>query len=318
VVGGTATGVTRLRIVVAGVAVVVAAAVAAWALALPQNSLSATLIRAIADCSAVVTLGLAVVPMFDTDRYRREVAERASGPLILASAVWVVAEVVRIVVDAAQAVGTSAVRVGVRTTVDFAVATAAGRSGLMCVLAAVVVGVVAIVASRWEWRPALGVVLAGAAAVGMTGRSLVGHLAENPAGGLAVAVHALAAALWCGTLAALVLVIEHRGQWARVLPRFSQVSLVCVVTLVVCGVAATALRMHSPAEFITTGYGRLLSAKILLTAALTVLAWRNRSWWLPAARSHRATADVSRLRSRIEWAGMGVALTLAAALAVTG
>jgi putative copper resistance protein D len=78
------------------------------------------------------------------------------------------------------------------------------------------------------------------------------------------------------------------------------------------------MRLHSPAEFVTTGYGRLLSAKILLTTALTVLAWRNRSWWLPAARSHRATADVSRLRSRIELAGMGVALTLAAALAVTG
>jgi putative copper resistance protein D len=62
----------------------------------------------------------------------------------------------------------------------------------------------------------------------------------------------------------------------------------------------------------------LLSAKIVLTAALTVLAWRNRSWWLPAARSHRATADVSRLRSRIELTGMAVALTLAAALAVTG
>jgi putative copper resistance protein D len=318
VVGGPTTGVTRLRIVAAGVFVVTASAVAAWALASPQNSLSATLIRAVADCSAVVTLGLAVVPMFDTDRYRREVAERASGSLILASAVWAVAEVVRIVVDAAQAVGTSAVRVGVRTTVEFAVATTTGRSGLMCAVAAVVVGVVAVVASRGQWRPAVGVVMAGVAAVGLTGRSLVGHLAESPAGGLAVTVHALAAALWCGTLAALVLVIEHRGQWARVLPRFSQVSLLCVVTLVVCGVAATAWRLHSPGEFVTTGYGRLLSAKILLTAALTVLAWRNRSWWLPAARSHRASADVSRLRSRIELAGMTVALTLAAALAVTG
>jgi putative copper resistance protein D len=318
VVGGTTTGVTRLRIVAGGVAVVAMAAVAAWALAFPQNSLSATLIRALADCSAVVTLGLAVVPMFDTDRYRREVAARACGPLILASAVWAVAELVRIVVDAAQAVGTSPVRVGVRTTVDFAVATTTGRSGLMCTAAAVVVGVVAAVTSRGQWRPAVGVVMAGAAAVGLTGRSLVGHLAESPAGGLAVTVHVLAAALWCGTLAALVLVVEHRGQWARVLPRFSQVSLLCVVTLVVCGVAATALRLHSLSEFVTTGYGRLLSAKILLTAALTVLAWRNRSWWLPAARSHRATAEVSRLRSRIELAGMTVALTLAAALAVTG
>jgi putative copper resistance protein D len=318
VVGGTAAAVTRLRTALLGTAVVVVSAVVAWALALPQNSLGATLIRAVADGAAVVTLGLAAVPMFDVARYRREVGERAAGPSILASAVWAAAEVVRLVVAAAQAAGVPAVRVGVRTTVEFAVATSAGRSGLLCVAAAVMVGVVATVAARTEWTPAAGVVMAGAAAVGLTGRTLVGHLAESAGGGLAVAVHALAAALWCGALAALVLVIEHRGQWARVLPRFSQVSLVCVVTLVVCGLAATVVRLHSPAEFVTTGYGRLLSAKIVLTIALTALAWRNRSWWLPAARAHRATAEVSGLRSRIEVAGMAVALTLAAALAVTG
>jgi putative copper resistance protein D len=308
----------RLRTVAVGAAVVAATAVSAWALAFPQNSLSDTLIRAVADCAAVVTLGLAVVPMFDTDRYRREVAQRASGPLIVASAVWAVAEVVRLVVAAAQAAGVSAVRLGVDTVGEFTASTTAGRSGSLCAAAAIVVGVVAAVASRSEWKPAVGVVLAGAAAVGLTGRSLIGHLSESPGGGLAVAVHALAAALWCGALAALVLVVEHRGQWARMLPRFSRVSLVCVVTLVVCGIAAATVTLHSPAEFVTTGYGRLLSAKVVLTVALTVLAWRNRSWWLPAARSHRATADVSRLRSRIELAGMAVALTLAAALAVTG
>ena len=62
---------TRLRTVAAGAAVVAAAAVSAWALAFPQNSLSATLIRAVTDCSAVVALGLSAVPMFDTERYRR-------------------------------------------------------------------------------------------------------------------------------------------------------------------------------------------------------------------------------------------------------
>jgi putative copper resistance protein D len=308
---------TRLRPVAVGAAVVVAAAVAAWALTFPQNSLSGTLIRAIADCSAVVTLGLAVVPMFDTARYRREVAERAANPLVVAAAVWAVAEVLRLVVTAAQAAGVSTVRVGVRTTAEFAVATAAGRSGLVCLAAAVTAGVAAV-ASRGGWKPAVGVVVAGAAAVGLTGRTLVGHLSESPGGGLAVAVHALAAALWCGALAALVLVIEHRGQWARVLPRFSQVSLSCVATLVVCGVAATVVRLGSPVDLATTGYGRLLSAKIVLTGALTFLAWRNRTWWLPAARAHRADASVSRLRSRIEVVGMAVALTLAAALAVTG
>ena len=189
----------------------------------------------------------------------------------------------------------------------------------MCAVAAVVVAVVATVASRVRWKPAVGVVVAGAAAVGLTGRSLVGHLSESPLGGLAVAVHALAAALWCGALAALVLVVEHRGQWARVLPRFSQVSLVCVVTLVVCGVGGGGRDAALPRR---ARHDRLRPAAVgqdrRSPAALTALAWRNRSWWLPAARSHRATADVSRLRSRIELAGMAVALTLAAALAVTG
>ena len=48
------------------------------------------------------------------------------------------------------------------------------------------------------------------------------------------------------------------------------------------------------------------------------LAWRNRTMWLPAARSHRATAVVSRARSMVELAMMAVALALAAGLAVTG
>ena len=74
----------------------------------------------------------------------------------------------------------------------------------------------------------------------------------------------------------------------------------------------------SPAELYATGYGRLLSAKIAVTAVLVVLGWRNRTIWLPAARSHRATAVVSRSRSLTELAMMAVALALAAGLAATG
>jgi putative copper resistance protein D len=162
------------------------------------------------------------------------------------------------------------------------------------------------------------VVIAGAAAIGLTGRTLVGHLSSDEWGGMAVAVHVLAAALWCGGLAALVLTVDRRGQWARVLPRFSRMSLVCVAMLVVSGLGGALIALTSLHELWSTGYGRLLSVKILLTVALLLLAWRNRTVWLPAARTHRSTAVVSLLRSRIELAGMAVALTLAAALAVTG
>jgi copper resistance protein D len=314
-VGGAATRVTRSRAVALGALCVVATAAAAWSLAYPQNSLGATLIRALTDCAAVVALGLVVVPMFDAPRHRDELANRAAGPLILVSATWAVAELARLFAGAAEAAGTSAVRVGLNITVQFATDTAAGRSNLVCLAAAALVCVIAATAPRTS---ASAVVAAGAAAIGMAGRSLVGHLSASPLGGVAVAVHTLAAAVWCGALAALILTVSHRGQWARVLPRFSQLSMVCVVVLLVCGVAGAVVTLGSPADLFATGYGRVLTAKIVVTAVLLGLAWRNRVGWLPAAQAHRASASTSHSRSRTELAIMAVALTFAAALAVTG
>ena len=115
-----------------------------------------------------------------------------------------------------------------------------------------------------------------------------------------------------------MLTVEHRGQWARVLPRFSQLSLVCVAALLVGGVLGAVVTLGAPSQLYATGYGRLLSAKVAVTVVLVLLAYRNRTMWLPAARSHRATAVVSRSRASFELAIMAVALTLAAALAVTG
>jgi copper resistance protein D len=92
----------------------------------------------------------------------------------------------------------------------------------------------------------------------------------------------------------------------------------CVGALLAGGVLGAVVMVGSPAQLYATGYGRLLAAKVVVTVALVVLAYRNRTMWLPAARSHRATAVVSRSRAMLELAFMAVALTLAAALAVTG
>jgi putative copper resistance protein D len=294
--------------------VVVTTAVAAWSLAYPQNPLGTSLIRACADVAAIVTLGLALVPRLDDERFRGELAARAARPLILSAAVWTVAELVRLLTTAAEEAGVRIGALDVRTAMEFATSTSAGRSGLVCLTAAVA----CVVAAVLPRTAATGVATAGLAALGLMGRSLVGHLSGSVVGGFAIALHGLAAAVWCGGLAALVLTVERRGQWARVLPRFSQLSLACVVVLVVCGIAGALVTLGSPEALYTTGYGRLLLAKILVTVVLTGLAWSNRAHWLPAARAHRATAEVSQLRSRIELAMMGVALTLAAALAVTG
>ncbi len=295
--------------------VVVVASLAACSLARQQNSLATTVVRALADGSAVVTLGLAAVPMLDIDRYRGELIRRATAPLTIAAAAWLLAELLRLGVAAAQAAAIPVTRLGVHTTVDFALHTTAGRSGLFSAVAAGLVGLAAVAAPR---SMPMNVAVAGIAAAGLAARPLTGHLSDSAVGGVAVAVHTLAAAMWCGVLAALLLTVERRGQWARVLPRFSQLSLMCVAALLFGGVLAAAVTIASPSQLYATGYGRLLSAKVVVTVALVVLAYRNRTMWLPAARSHRATAVVSRSRSLFELAIMAVALTLAAALAVTG
>jgi putative copper resistance protein D len=313
--GGATAEVTRQRAVAGGAVVVAASAVVAWSLALQQNSLAATLVRAVADGSAVVTFGLAAVPMLDVDRYRGELIRRATAPLTIAAAVSLLAELLRLGVASALAAAVPVPRLGVHTAVDFALHTTAGRSVLFSAVAAGLVWFAVAAAPR---SAASNVAVMGFAAAGITARPLTGHLSESGLGGMAVAAHTLAAALWCGTLAALVLTVEHRGQWARVLPRFSQLSVTCVATLLVGGVLGAAVTIASPSQLYATGYGRLLSAKVVVTVVLVVLAYRNRTIWLPAARSHRAAAMVSRSRSLVELAIMAVALTLAAALTVTG
>ena len=303
---------TRQRAVAGAALVVAVSAAVAWALAWQQNSLAATLVRAAADVLAVVALGLTAVPMLDIDRYRGELIRRATVPLTIAGALWLVAELLRLVVEAAQAAAIPMSRLGVDTAAEFALHTAPGRSGLFSAAAAGLVCLVVMAAPR---TASTNVAVAGLAAAGVAARPLTGHLSDSALGGTAVAVHSLAAALWCGALAALVLTVEHRGQWARVLPRFSQLSLACVAALLVGGAVMT---LGSPSALYATGYGRLLSAKVVVTVLLVALAYHNRQMWLPAARSHRATAVVSRSRALFELALMAVALTLAAALAVTG
>ncbi|WP_083339450.1 CopD family protein [Mycobacterium syngnathidarum] len=281
----------------------------------PAPTVTGALIRALADCAAIVTLGLAAVPLLESDRYRAELGRRAAGPLALAAAVWLLAELVRLTVEATQTAGVGFWQIGVRTLSDFCLHTATGRSGLVGIAAALIVSVGAIAVGRGV---ATTVPIVGLAAVGMAARTLTGHLSESPIGGMAVAVHALAAAAWCGVLAALVLTVSHRGQWARVLPRFSQLSLWCVGALLIAGTTGAAIRLNSPAELWGTGYGRILAAKVVVTVILLALAWRNRSQWLPAARAHRTSAALSQHRSLVELGIMAVAVTLAAALAVTG
>ncbi len=302
-----------LRCGAVGAALVAATVTLAWALARPELPVALAAVRAVSDGAAVVALGLTVVPLLDEPRYRAELGRRARRPLILVGALWLLAELTCLTLTAAAAAGSSVVGLSLPTLLEFATTTP-GRAAFFGIGAATVLTLTAAANPGHSHTPAL--ITAGA--IGVAGRTVTGHLSDSVLGGVAVAGHALAAALWCGTLAALAITTPARGQWARVLPGFSRLALWCVGGLLAGGVTAALIAVGSPLELCSTGHGRILLAKTAVTGLLLTLANRNRKGWLTAARGHRISAEASQSTAARELAPMAVALTFAAALSVTG
>ena len=286
----------------------------AWALAGRQASPATAGVRAIADAAAVSALGLAVLPALDEPRHRAELIRSAGGPLAVVAVGWLIAEAIRLSLAAAEAADVPLRRLPLHTALEFTVTTG-GRADLLGLGAAAAACLLAVLRLP---APAAQVTVAGAAAIGVAARAVTGHLAENPVGAVAITVHILAAAVWCGAMVALALTVEHRGQWARLLPRFSQLALACIVALLIGGVAGALVTVPSLGALTGTGYGRLVLAKVLVAGVLVGLGWHNRTRWVPAARAHRMSAHGSRRRAERELVLMLTALVLAAALAVAG
>lgn len=98
-------------------------------------------------------------------------------------------------------------------------------------------------------------------------------------------VHALAAAIWIGALTAFVLLVLNRtagpGEYAALhtaLRRFSGVGSVVVAALILTGLISgwILVGLDELPTLLTTPYGRLLSAKLVLFAAMLALAAANR------------------------------------------
>ena len=300
----------------AGVVLVGASAWAlAWLLAGRQAAPAESAVRAVADVAAAAVLGLAVLPTLDEARHRAELIRAAAGPAAVAAVVWLLAEALRLTLSAAHAADVALPRLRLHTVAEFAT-TVGGRAALLSLTAAAMVCLLALAPART--RGATRVPLAASATLGLCARAVSGHAGESVLGAAAIVVHILAAALWCGLLVAIAMTVSHRGQWARMLPRFSGLALVCVAVLLAAGSTGALVTVPSVSALLVTGYGRLLLAKIAVAAALVLLGWLNRTRWLPAARGHRMAAEQSRRRAQRELVLMVVALTLAAALAVAG
>jgi putative copper resistance protein D len=105
----------------------------------------------------------------------------------------------------------------------------------------------------------------------------------QPLGLVCDALHLCAAGAWIGGLVPLAIFLAHvrasvsLGEMvARVLRRFSTVSLCCVSVLVVSGFSNSWLLVGSIYALFTTPYGRLLLLKLTLFGVLLGFGARNR------------------------------------------
>jgi putative copper resistance protein D len=112
-------------------------------------------------------------------------------------------------------------------------------------------------------------------------QSMTGHAAGATDHHLAVSamfLHLAGSALWLGIIAALLISRSPLGDDAKaVITRGSKVALWAAALVVTSGVANAWLRLGSPADFVTTTYGRLLLFKIVLMTLVVALAvWHRR------------------------------------------
>lgn len=129
-------------------------------------------------------------------------------------------------------------------------------------------------------------------ALGALSFAASGHAAVAPPRALtlpAVALHAAAVIFWMGALLPLLSALRGPNS-ALILRRFSGLAVPMVVVLILSGAALTWAQAGSLSVLAGSAYGMVLGAKLLLVAALLVLALRNRLVLTPALASGHAQA----------------------------
>jgi putative copper resistance protein D len=138
--------------------------------------------------------------------------------------------------------------------------------------------------------------LALASALGLAaGIAWTGHAGSTPSdlGNLHLAadiLHLWAAAAWIGGLVLLALLLivarrQHDAAWRAfeldAIRRFSTLGIVSVATLTLSGVVSAWILVGSWRGLVVTDYGRLLSIKLVVFAAMLTFAAVNRFWLTP-------------------------------------
>ena len=135
--------------------------------------------------------------------------------------------------------------------------------------------------------------------------------------------HAAAATVWIGGVIALAYHglrrdpgYDQPGALATASRRFGLAALICVLLLAASGAANAYTRLDTPDQLLTTGYGLVTSAKILLLVALVIVAGIIRRRLLPRLDSDPRRRTFVRVLV-LEVALLTVAIALGVALAIS-
>ena len=279
--------------------------VVSWLLARPDGPDLVAVPTTLAIGVSVMLLGLGALPTVD--------AEPSSRVIGLLAGVWVLAVLVSAWVRTADRAGVEVLDVKAG---DFADVLFSGAPEMVALVAGVLI--LAWVVLDLLTGIEIPVLVVGAlAAIGVLATSIAGHAGNDSWGPFLIGAHALAAAWWCGVLAAMLLSVRGRSGWARSLPVFSGRALWAVGVLTVTGLISGLVEVDGPANLVSSGYGRILLAKAAVLAILVGLAVWHRRRWLPAVQRHRSSEPASVRAAVVELAIMAVALGLAAGLSAT-
>ncbi len=150
--------------------------------------------------------------------------------------------------------------------------------------------------------------------------AFAGHAWAARNHGLSIAllcVHLVGVAFWVGALMPLLLVglDGDRGTLADVARRFGNIAVYGVAVLLFAGALLLSTLLSHVTQLWTTGYGRLVCAKLAVVGALLCAAAWNKLRLTPRLQCHDGPASVDLLRSiRFEMLLAALILGITAAL----
>ncbi|HEX5308446.1 MAG TPA: CopD family protein [Solirubrobacteraceae bacterium] len=229
----------------------------------------------------------------------RAFAGRMWRVLALAVVLGVIVSVLGVLLQGASAAGVSLWSSLKSSIVQSTLESRFGRVWAVRAIDWLLLGLVLLLARPWaRWpRPATVALLAlGCAYLAFT-PALAGHASvESPTGAFfpADGLHVLAASVWVGGIACLLIALpaatgqlqprERSRLLLATLARFSPFALAAVIAISLTGVIQAYIDVRSLHALVSTTYGELVLAKSALLACLVGLGWVNRRRVIPALR----------------------------------